>query len=73
MQLGKVVGTVVLNNQNDTLQGVPLLLVQPISSSRRMALSPSSESRALMTRATSTRWILAPAGPSRPLLMHLLM
>ena len=35
MQLGKVVGTVVLNNQNDTLHGVPLLLVQPMSSSRQ--------------------------------------
>ncbi len=34
MQLGKVVGTVVLNNQNDTLKGVTLLLVQPISSLR---------------------------------------
>jgi len=34
MQLGRVVGTVVLNNQNDTLKGVALLLVQPISSSR---------------------------------------
>ena len=34
MQLGTVVGTVVLNNQNDTLKGVTLLLVQPISSSR---------------------------------------
>jgi ethanolamine utilization protein EutN len=34
MHLGRVVGTVVLNNQNDTLTGVPLLLVQPISSSR---------------------------------------
>jgi microcompartment protein CcmK/EutM len=34
MQIGKVVGTVVLNNQNDTLNGVTLLLVQPISSSR---------------------------------------
>jgi ethanolamine utilization protein EutN len=34
MQLGKVVGTVVLNNKNDTLAGVPLLLVQPMSSSR---------------------------------------
>lgn len=31
MQLGKVVGTVVLNNQNDALNGVALLLVQPIS------------------------------------------
>ena len=34
MQLGRVVGTVVLNNQNDTLTGVTLLLVQPISSTR---------------------------------------
>ena len=34
MQLGRVVGTVVLNNQNDTLDSVTLLLVQPISSSR---------------------------------------
>jgi len=34
MQLGRVVGTVVLNNQNDTLTGVALLLVQPISSTR---------------------------------------
>ena len=34
MQIGKVVGTVVLNNQNDTLIGVTLLLVQPMSSSR---------------------------------------
>jgi len=34
MQLGRVVGTVVLNNPNDTLKGVALLLVQPISSSR---------------------------------------
>ena len=34
MQLGRVVGNVVLNNKNDTLHGVPLLLVQPISSSR---------------------------------------
>jgi len=34
MHLGKVVGTVVLNNQNDSLKGVTLLLVQPISSSR---------------------------------------
>ena len=34
MQLGKVVGTVVLNNRNETLHGVTLLLVQPISSSR---------------------------------------
>jgi microcompartment protein CcmK/EutM len=34
MQLGKVIGNVVLNNQNDTLTGVKLLLVQPISSAR---------------------------------------
>ena len=34
MQLGRVVGTVVLNNQNDTLNGVTLLLVQPMSSAR---------------------------------------
>jgi len=34
VQLGKVVGTVVLNNQNETLTGVKLLLVQPISSSQ---------------------------------------
>ena len=34
MQLGQVVGNVVLNNKNETLSGVPLLLVQPISSAR---------------------------------------
>ena len=34
MQLGRVVGTVVLNNRNETLEGVTLLLVQPMSSSR---------------------------------------
>lgn len=34
MQLGKVLGTVVLSLQNDTLNGVKLLLVQPLSSSR---------------------------------------
>ena len=34
MQLGRVIGNVVLNNQNDTLTGVKLLLVQPISSAR---------------------------------------
>ena len=34
MQLGRVVGTVVLNNKNDTLDGVKLLLVQPMSSAR---------------------------------------
>jgi microcompartment protein CcmK/EutM len=34
MQLGRVVGTLVLNNRNETLEGVTLLLVQPMSSSR---------------------------------------
>ena len=34
MQLGRVVGTVVLNNRNEALEGVTLLLVQPLSSSR---------------------------------------
>ncbi len=34
MQLGRVVGTLVLNNKNETLDGVTLLLVQPMSSSR---------------------------------------
>ena len=34
MQLGTVVGNAVLNVQNNTLIGVKLLLVQPISSSR---------------------------------------
>jgi ethanolamine utilization protein EutN len=34
MQLGRVVGTVVLNNRNEALEGVKLLLVQPMSSSR---------------------------------------
>lgn len=34
MQLGKVVGTVVLTMKNDTLDGVTLLLVQPMSSAR---------------------------------------
>jgi microcompartment protein CcmK/EutM len=34
MQLGRVVGTVVLTIKNDTLDGVKLLLVQPLSSSR---------------------------------------
>jgi len=34
MQLGRVVGTLVLNNKNATLEGVTLLLVQPMSSSR---------------------------------------
>ena len=34
MQIGRVVGTVVLTVKNDTLDGVTLLLVQPLSSSR---------------------------------------
>jgi ethanolamine utilization protein EutN len=34
MQLGRVVGTLVLNNKNETLDGVTLLLVQPMTSSR---------------------------------------
>jgi ethanolamine utilization protein EutN len=34
MQLGRVVGTVVVSVKNDTLQGVTLLLVQPMSSAR---------------------------------------
>jgi len=34
VQLGRVIGNVVLTLKNDTLQGVPLLLVQPLSSSR---------------------------------------
>jgi ethanolamine utilization protein EutN len=34
MQLGRVVGTLVLNNKNETLEGVTLLLVQPMSSAR---------------------------------------
>jgi ethanolamine utilization protein EutN len=34
MQLGRVVGTLVLNNKNETLDSVTLLLVQPMSSSR---------------------------------------
>ena len=34
MHLGRVVGTLVLNNKNETLEGVTLLLVQPMSSSR---------------------------------------
>jgi ethanolamine utilization protein EutN len=37
MQLGRVVGNVVLNNKNDTLTSVTLLLVQPMSSSREPA------------------------------------
>lgn len=34
MQLGRVVGTVVMSMKNDTLDGVKLLLVQPMSSAR---------------------------------------
>jgi len=34
MQLGRVVGHVVLSLKNDTLDGVTLLLVQPLSSLR---------------------------------------
>ena len=34
MQLGRVVGTVVVSVRNDTLEGVKLLLVQPMSSAR---------------------------------------
>ena len=35
MQIGRVIGTVVLSVKNDTLHGVTLLLVQPLSSSRQ--------------------------------------
>ena len=34
MQMGRVIGNVVLTLKNDTLEGVKLLLVQPLSSSR---------------------------------------
>ena len=34
MQLGKVIGNVVLTIKNPTLEGVKLLLVQPLSASR---------------------------------------
>ena len=34
MQIGRVVGTVVLNNRNESLKGVTLLLVQPLSTAR---------------------------------------
>jgi microcompartment protein CcmK/EutM len=34
MQLGRVIGNVVLSMKNETLDGVKLLLVQPLSSSR---------------------------------------
>ena len=35
MQLGRVIGTVVLSMKNETLNGVKLLLVQPLSSGRQ--------------------------------------
>ena len=35
MQLGRVVGTVVLTMKNEALDGVKLLLVQPMSSTRQ--------------------------------------
>jgi ethanolamine utilization protein EutN len=35
MQLGRVVGNVVLNMKNEALDGVTLLLVQPLSSSHK--------------------------------------
>ncbi len=34
MQIGRVVGTVVLNNRNESLAGVTLLLVQPLTPAR---------------------------------------
>ena len=34
MQLARVIGTVVLNLKNETLHGVKLLLVQPLSAAR---------------------------------------
>jgi microcompartment protein CcmK/EutM len=34
MHLGRVIGNVVLTLKNDTLEGVTLLLVQPLSSTR---------------------------------------
>jgi microcompartment protein CcmK/EutM len=34
MQLGRVIGTVVMSMKNETLDGVKLLLVQPMSSAR---------------------------------------
>ena len=34
MQLGKVIGNVVITIKNDTLDGVKLLLVQPMSTAR---------------------------------------
>lgn len=37
MHLGKVIGTVVLSIKNDTLNGVTLLVVQPLTSSRQPA------------------------------------
>ena len=37
MHLGKVIGTVVLAVKNDTLHGVALLVIQPLTSSREPA------------------------------------
>jgi microcompartment protein CcmK/EutM len=34
VQIGRVVGTVVLNNRNEALSGITLLLVQPLTSAR---------------------------------------
>ena len=34
MQIGRVVGTVVLNNHNESLSGIKLLLVQPLTPAR---------------------------------------
>jgi ethanolamine utilization protein EutN len=34
MQIGRVIGNVVLTLKNDTLEGVTLLLVQPLTSAR---------------------------------------
>ena len=34
MQIGRVVGTVVLNNRNESLSGIKLLLVQPLTPAR---------------------------------------
>jgi microcompartment protein CcmK/EutM len=34
MQIGRVIGTVVLSMKNETLNGVKLLVVQPLSSTR---------------------------------------
>jgi microcompartment protein CcmK/EutM len=37
MQLGRVIGNVVLNVKNETLSGVTLLLVQPLTAARQPA------------------------------------